>query len=598
MDVNILNLQRLFANPVRYEIPLFQRPYVWTHEEQWGPLWEDVQNTAEHYLERDARDSTPSNRQAHFLGAVVLQQQQVPTPMLMTRLVVDGQQRLTTLQLLLDAVQEVFKQRGDNSAAKRLELLVLNPEAFRGDNPEYAFKVWPTMADQEAFRYAMHNDLPSEKYERSRIVRAHEFFKLQIRQWLDDQPEGNGTRTEALEQAVTNLLELVVIDLELSDDPHVIFETLNARGTPLLQSDLIKNMVLYEADKMGGVSDPEDAARLWSFHDDWWRREVRQGRLLRPRIDVLLNYWLIMRKRDEVAADDVFSVFRRYYREENEPIEDIAADIGSVGESYRTLEEASRPGMATFLYRWEVMQAGVLTPVLLWLLSSEVPQPQMKKGLLALESHQLRRMACRMTTMGYNRLFISLVGRLEEKGAKYAGDTIVEYLGGQDSNVGLWPNDQQLADAFMTQPLYRLLTRGRLRMILEGIEEELRTAKAESQSVPRNLTIEHIMPQHWRQHWPLPTDMEDETKAELERDRLIHSMGNLTLVNNSLNPALSNAAWGDKRKEFDKHSVLFLNKTLLDEAPDVDVWDEAAIAERAKQLCQAAMRVWPHANNI
>ena len=235
---------------------------------------------------------------------------------------------------------------------------------------------------------------------------------------------------------------------------------------------------------------------------------------------------------------------------------------------------------------------------MLWLLSSEVPQPQMKKGLLALESHQLRRMACRMTTMGYNRLFISLVGRLEEKGAKYAGDTIVEYLGGQDSNVGLWPNDQQLADAFMTQPLYRLLTRGRLRMILEGIEEELRTAKAESQSVPRNLTIEHIMPQHWRQHWPLPTDMEDETKAELERDRLIHSMGNLTLVNNSLNPALSNAAWGDKRKEFDKHSVLFLNKTLLDEAPDVDVWDEAAIAERAKQLCQAAMRVWPHANNI
>ena len=108
MDVNILNLQRLFANPVRYEIPLFQRPYVWAHEEQWEPLWEDVQNTAEYYLEHDARSTAPSKRQAHFLGAVVLQQQQVPTPMLMTRLVVDGQQRLTTLQLLLDAVQEVF----------------------------------------------------------------------------------------------------------------------------------------------------------------------------------------------------------------------------------------------------------------------------------------------------------------------------------------------------------------------------------------------------------------------------------------------------------------------------------------------------------
>ena len=203
MKVDILNLQRLFANPVRYEIPLFQRPYVWNHEEQWGPLWDDVQNTAESYLECDAAvGKSPS----HFLGAVVLQQQHVPTRMLPTRLVVDGQQRLTTLQLLLDAVQEVFEKRGNESAAKRLELLVLNPEAFRGDDPNYAFKVWPTMADQEAFRYTMHNDLPSEEYEESRIVRAHEFFKLQISQWLDAQPQGNGSRTDALEQAVTNLL--------------------------------------------------------------------------------------------------------------------------------------------------------------------------------------------------------------------------------------------------------------------------------------------------------------------------------------------------------------------------------------------------------
>ena len=341
MHVNILNLQTLFANPVRYEIPLFQRPYVWNHQDQWGPLWEDVRNTAEHHLEHDVRDATQSQRQAHFLGAVVLQQQQVPTPMLMTRLVVDGQQRLTTLQLLLDAVQEVFEQRGEDSGAKRLELLVLNHEAFCGDNPDHAFKVWPTMADQEAFRYAMNNDLSSEGYGESRIVRAHEFFKLQTRQWLDEYPQDNQVRTKALERTVTDLLELVVIDLDESDDPHVIFETLNARGTRLLQSDLIKNMVLYEAEKTGVASDSVDAARLWSFHGDWWRQEIQQGRLVRPRIDVFLNYWLIMRKRDEVTANDVFSVFRRYYEDKDKPIGDIAADIGSVGESYRALEEAS-----------------------------------------------------------------------------------------------------------------------------------------------------------------------------------------------------------------------------------------------------------------
>lgn len=380
MDVNIVNLQKLFASPVRYEIPLFQRPYIWNQERQWDSLWEDVQNTAEHYLEKQG-----SQPMTHFLGAVVLQQQHVPTPMLMTRLVVDGQQRLTTLQLLLDAVQEVFERRGIDTAAKRLELLVLNHEAFRGDNDDHAFKVWPTMADQAAFRNTMHNDLSSEESKESLIVRAHEFFKLQVRQWLDKNSEENESRAaEALEQTVSSLLELVVIDLDQSDDPHVIFETLNARGTPLLQSDLIKNMVLFEAEKTGATSNSEEVARLWGFNDDWWRREIRQGRLYRPRIDVFLNYWLVMRTRDEVTANDVFSVFRRYYGDKDEPIENIADDIGNTGKSYRMLEEASDPDMATFLYRWGVMQAGAMTPVLLWLLSSEVPEEQMSKGLRAL----------------------------------------------------------------------------------------------------------------------------------------------------------------------------------------------------------------------
>ncbi len=595
MDVNILNLQRMFANPVRYEIPLFQRPYVWNHEDQWGPLWEDVQNTAEGYLELRASGIDSSKPSGHFLGAVVLQQQQVPTPMLMTRLVVDGQQRLTTLQLLLDAVQEVFEKRGNLTAAQRLELLVLNPEAFLGDSPNHAFKVWPTVADQEAFRYTMRNDLPSEEFEESLIVRAHEFFKLQVDQWLNAEPEAVEARAGALEHAVTNLLELVVIDLEQSDDPHVIFETLNARGTPLLQSDLIKNMVLYEADKSG--VDPEEASGLWEFQGDWWRREIRQGRLVRPRIDVFLNYWMVMRERDEVAANDVFSVFRRYFGKENQSIQSIASDIACVGESYRALEQASDPSMSTFLYRWGVMEAGVLTPVLLWLFSSGVPQGQLEKSLRALESHQLRRMVCRMTTRGYNRLFISLVDRLEKAGPDHAGDAVVQYLANQESETGLWPNDQQLEHAFVTEPLYRMLTRGRLRMVLEGIEEELRTNKAESKSAPRGLTIEHVMPKQWREHWDSCSKVKKDREAAEKRDRfVIHTIGNLTLVNNRLNPVLSNDPWAKKRKTLHKHATLYLNKRLVDEAPDV--WNESAIEDRAKELCKAAARVWPHADHI
>ena len=536
MHVNILNLQKLFAAPVRYEIPPFQRPYVWTQEQQWGPLWEDVANTADEQLVDVGGIVPTKGSSAHFLGAIVLQQQNVPAPMLMTRLVVDGQQRLTTLQLLLDAVQEVFEQRRYDSASERLALLVLNQEAFRGDNPDHAFKVWPTMGDQEAFRYTMRNDLPSAEYEDSVIVQAHEFFKLQVDQWLGTTSEMAEQKAAALERVVTNLLELVVIDLDHSDDPHVIFETLNARGTPLLQSDLVRNMVLHEVSKAGLAVDQEEASRLWSFQDEWWRVQIQQGRLARPRIDVFLNYWVTMRKQDDVVAKDVFSEFRNYYACDNTPIEMIAADIRRVGETYRALEQASIPGIGDFLYRREVMQAGVLTPVLLWLLTSEVPQDQLYRCLLALESHQVRRMACRKTTMGANRLFISLVEALEKAGPKFSGDTVVGYLRNQESAVGEWPSDTDLENAFINLPLYRLLTRGRLRLVLEGIEVGLRSDKAETQSVPHNLSIEHIMPQQWRQHWSLPRGEDDTTLEDRgrKRDGIIHSIGNLTLVHQKL----------------------------------------------------------------
>ena len=598
MKVDILNLQQLFGRPGRYEIPPFQRAYVWNRREQWGPLWEDVQKKAEQYLE-----TSPDQHTSHFLGSVVLQQKLVPAGQLMTRVVVDGQQRLTTLQLLLDAVQEVFEERGYTHAAKRLEILVLNQEAFLDDNQDHVSKVWPTLQDQDAFRHAMHNDLSSSEHEKSLIVRAHRFFKSEVGKWLGPRRQQDGMgRMAALEHAVTSLLEVVVIDLDQAEDPHLIFETLNARGTPLLQSDLVKNMVLFEAGKTGIASDSDDAVRLWGLTDNWWRKEIRQGRLRRPRIDVFLNYWMVMRKCKEVKANEVFSEFSDYYKEEGRPIEDIASDIGRVAEFYRSLEEAALPDMVTFLYRWRVMQAGVLTPVLLWLLSSDVSRPQLKKSLRALESYLVRRMICRMTTTkNYNRLFFVLLDSLRTAGAERAGDTIVRCLGDQNSEVSIWPNDQQIADAFVNQPLYRQLPRGRLRILLEGMEEELRTDKAESDSVPRNLTIEHIMPQQWRENWglqqvPSSLEVESEIEATERRNSLIHSIGNLTLVNEKLNPALSNAPWEEKRAGLDEHTTMFLNKDLIAGAPDV--WDEAAIAERAKRLSRVAARVWPHADKI
>ena len=128
-------------------------------------------------------------------------------------------------------------------------------------------------------------------------------------------------------------------------------------------------------------------------------------------------------------------------------------------------------------------------------------------------------------------------------------------------------------------------------MLLTGIEGQLRTGKAETQKVPDKLHIEHIMPQKWRTNWPLPDDGDHDA-----RENLIHTIGNLTLVNGQLNSSLSNAAWNSKRETLADHSTLFLNKHLVREGPAV--WDENAIGERSKLLYEIAAKVWPHYGDI
>ena len=598
MKVDILTLQTLFQKQARYEVPAFQRPYVWDETRQWEPLWDDVRNTAEHFLEvmRTSNEgSAPSQVPSHFLGAVVLQQQPSPAGApLDLRIVVDGQQRLTTLQLLIDAVQEELERHGYQQEANLVALLVKNNDAFCVNVPDNAFKVWPTINDQDAFRCAMRNDLSTDEHENSRIVEAHKFFRSQVQDWLDQNPDEGELRAKTIERVVALKLEMVIIDLDVADNPLIIFETLNARGTPLLPSELVKNLVLFKAVEDGIVPNVQEAAGLWSFDQDWWRQETGQGRNARARVEACLNHWLSMRTQKEIAQFGVFPSFRDYAA--GKPIASVVADLSNIGSIYRSLETAPNPEMETFLYRREAMQAGVITPVLLWLLSEEVPQAQLRAGLHSLESYLVRRMVCRMSTRSYVDIFVGLVSALEEAGASRAGNTITKFLQTQSGERGEWPNDRRLERDLINSPLFSLLTRGRLRMVLEGIEGELMTPKAGNQTVPRNLTIEHIMPQRWRTNWPLDGNVEDPVTAAEDRDRIIHSIGNLTLVNNRLNASLSNAPWGQKRTEFAKHDNLFLNKTLLEKAPEV--WDEAAIAERAKRLCQVAAKVWPYADKI
>jgi hypothetical protein len=145
METQVRTPQMVFMQPQRLVVPLFQRPYVWNEENQWEPLWQDVTRVAERVLGRPYEKHHP-----HFLGAVVLQQIQKPTGLMQERTIIDGQQRLTTLQLLLDALHAELQGVKALAPALRIEPLVENGSAFCV-RPEDRFKVWPTNRDRPAF---------------------------------------------------------------------------------------------------------------------------------------------------------------------------------------------------------------------------------------------------------------------------------------------------------------------------------------------------------------------------------------------------------------------------------------------------------------
>ena len=192
-----------------------------------------------------------------------------------------------------------------------------------------------------------------------------------------------------------------------------------------------------------------------------------------------------------------------------------------------------------------------------------------------------------MTTKDYSRLFLDLIPRLARSLDEGSASVVVDFLAEQTSESRSWPSDSQVREAILELPLYQLLTRGRLRMLLEGIEDKLRSPKTEDAHVARGLTIEHVMPQAWRTYWPLHES--DDPAAPEKRDRILHTLGNLTLLTANLNPGLSNGPWSEKKAGLDEFSVLELKKSITGSP----FWNEATIRARGALLADHLIGLWP-----
>lgn len=500
MRADALTPRELFEGSVHYEIPAFQRPYVWSEEDQWAPLWEDIRRVAEKVLEKDGDPGELDALAGHFLGAVVFKSKPPVAGDVARHSVIDGQQRVTTLQLVLDAAQEAVEALGHTDEAEALSELILN-HANRFKGKAERFKLWPSRSDRVAFESAM--DGQGELPEDHRVVEAHRFFRLEVQSWLagtgdgDDEVAGDQpSRVRALADVLQSRLLIVAINLAGHDDDQVIFETLNDRGTRLLKADLIKNWVFQTGEKSGANVDqwPE---KFWGdFDDDWWREEITQGRHMRSRIDIFLQYWLTMRTRGEVLTDEVFREFISHAAPRMSGPEDAEAlltELRRDPDTFRSFAQLTSETAEGRFYRRvvEELELAATTPLLLWMLSEnhEVPPSQVAAALAALESWVIRRTLLRFTMKDVNKMMVAILSSLEMVDVEEAGDAVVSYLTTQTTEARTWPNDAEVVQGIPDIRMYGNIRQGRLRVVLEAIEQRLRTDKHEATGLPPKLEL-------------------------------------------------------------------------------------------------------------
>lgn len=622
MDAHPRSLDRLFNAQLRYVVPMFQRLYVWQENPQWSTLWEDAVEKAD--LRLKGIQSNP-----HYLGALITEGVRSVKGEVSRFLVIDGQQRLTTLQLLLCALRDLARTNDwtklDRSTTRYLE----NPDADVMENPEEElFKLWPTKLNRDIFRdvilggsrAAIEKKYPLVRLPRRRkpeprsnLVEAYLYFSSKIEAWIANSSQNSGKTHEdcafSLHHALQHDFCVVEIALSEGDDSQEIFYSLNSQGRPLSQSDLLRSLIFMRAEK-------EKLDRDAIFDDYWnkfettfWSAEVKRGGRSYSRLDLGLRFFLMAKTGELVDARRVNEEYRRWIAVQPPryvSVRDELADFSNHGEAYQRYESAVPSALPSTDLRRVLIDFDVSTalPLVLYLeLDAGLTDTQLSDCLSVVESFIARRAIVGEETKEYNKLFVEVIGSLRNVPSNQVADSLRKKLVSGGGTTRRWPSDNELIEAVLSKRVYQALPTPVLRLILERLELAYRTKKSEGLDIPAGLQIEHVLPEKWGAHWPLrgkaipadvvmiphlaKDDLAEFVEAVRARNAQLQTLGNLTLLNKYLNPAASNGAFDTKVIEY-KHSVLRLNRYF----DGLTNWDEDAISNRGKVLGKMLCEIW------
>lgn len=564
MRVTETTLQELVGGQKQFRVPLFQRTYTWKERDH-AQLWRDILGQ---YEQTRSSDTVHAAQDGHFIGSFVLAPAPAPAAQ-PAYLVVDGQQRLTTLTLALCALRDAATAAGDASAYERITYQYLVNQFAKETRNRWKFV--PTEDDRsEYFACIKANHAGAGK---GLISKAYRFFEIQMAlPGPDDEPLDLGL----LESVIVSKLAIVDITAQQGDNVHRIFESLNATGVGLTQADLLRNymfMLLPTRDKV--------------VYEEVWR--PMQELLGADNLEGLVRVDL-RRLGQDVRDDDVYRAQQARLKQHEQDETRVEAEIRDLavraGHYKRILDPVVEDHLDVrkrlqFLARW---RATTTHPLVMYLYEvreeGRLAPGEMAEALLNLESFLVRRLLVGASTKNLNRIFVQMVAQLREAETPVI-DAVRYHL---STERKFWASDDEVRTAAATRPFYYYGRAEQRRMILERLEESFGHKELASLST-LNLSVEHILPQSLSAEWVTElTEAGDD--AEAVHRELVHTIGNLTL--SGYNSELSNLPF-ERKQQIYGESHLSLNHNLLEQPR----WGREQILARAAEVAERVIGIWP-----
>jgi uncharacterized protein with ParB-like and HNH nuclease domain/alkylated DNA nucleotide flippase Atl1 len=552
-------LAQLLEGTKQYQVPLFQRTYSWK-DAQLERLWDDIVKLA-------ADRHEPGSDVTHFIGSLVL----APSPGIAAAglqefLVVDGQQRLTTLTLLLAAIRDHRAATEDPTHFERINDKFLINRWEKGAPP----KLMPTQQDQASYLACIHRTPHAGGGDP--VGTAYRYFRGRLA--LFDDPL-DPFDVQRIEDTIVSGLSVVCITSQAGDNAHRIFESLNNAGMPLSQADLIRNYVFMRLPSRGQ-----------HVYDTMWK--PLQESLTSDQL--VLLFWLdLVQHDDTVIQTDTYSRQEKRLKEvkEETAIEAEVERFARLGRLLKIILEPGNeqdPGVRAQLNRLNEWGTTTVYPVLLYMLELREQQKatstEIVDAMKFVESFFVRRVVLGKATANINRILLRAVQ--EVRGQPSVAEALRAYLStGRKS----FATDAEVRHAAKTVPFYWSGKASQKKLILQWIEESLGSKEPVGSE---KLTIEHVLPQTMTKTWrdELRADLEPGESVDAAHTAIVHLLGNLTL--SGYNPVLGNKPYSFKQPKLAK-SGLHMNQEIAGHAQ----WTRSEILERCDRLADIICTIWP-----